>query len=89
VGFADVISANLKPISNTAAAETPASAPTHVDVGNGLKMYYCWSHGLSKNANHTRATCEHPKDVHKTNATADKMQGGNNNTISSGFRTPH
>jgi hypothetical protein len=79
---ADII---VPPSPGTAAAATPALAPPSVDVGNGLKMYYCWSHGLGKNEKHTSATCEHPKDGHKTNATADKMQRGNN-TISSGWR---
>jgi hypothetical protein len=72
----------VPPSPGRAAAATP-----HVDLGNGLKMYYCWSHGLGKNEKHTSATCEKPKEGHQTSATADRMQGGNN-TISGGFRTP-
>jgi hypothetical protein len=79
---ADIIVPRLP---GTAAVTTPALASPSVDVGNGLKMYYCWSHGLGKNEKHTSATCEHPKDQHKNNATAYKMQGGNNN-VSSGSR---
>jgi hypothetical protein len=72
----------VPPSPGTAAAVTP-----HVDIGNGTKMYYCWSHGLGKNEQHTSATCSNKKEGHKTDATADKMKGGNN-TISGGFRGP-
>jgi hypothetical protein len=77
----------IPPSPGMAAAVTPAATPPpHVDLGNGLKMYYCWSHGLGKNANHTSATCENQKEGHKTHATANRMHGGNN-TITSGFRS--
>ena len=48
-----------------------------VETNNGVKMYYCWSHGLGKNAAHTSATCSNKKYGHVETATADKMQGGN------------
>jgi hypothetical protein len=40
-------------------------------------MYYCWSHGLSKKAAHTSATCSNRKEGHIETATADNLQGGN------------
>lgn len=84
-GYHGAHNANIVPPSpGMAATATPAPAPPHVDLGNGMIMFYCWSHGLSKNRRHTGVTSEHPKDGQKTNATAVKMQGGNN-TISPGF----
>ena len=41
-------------------------------------MFYCWTHGLSTNAQHTSLTCNKKADGHVDDATADKMQGGNN-----------
>ncbi len=41
-------------------------------------MYYCWSHGLGKNPEHTSRKCRHPKEGHQETATADNMEGGNN-----------
>ncbi len=69
-----------------AAAVTPSpaapAASRHVTVEGG-KMYYCWTHGLGPNRNHTSLTCLRKADGHKDDATAFKMKGGNN-TISSG-----
>lgn len=79
----------VTPPPNTAAASTTAlpststATPTqHVSVEGG-KLYYCWSHGLSPNRNHTSATCLHKADGHRDDATAFRMHGGNN-TISTG-----
>jgi hypothetical protein len=41
-------------------------------------MYYCWSHGLGTNKNHTGPTCNRKKEGHKDEATADNMMNGNN-----------
>lgn len=80
----------VTPPPNSAAAATmptasPATPPTpaqHVSVEGG-KLYYCWTHGLSPNRNHTSATCLHKADGHRDDATAFRMHGGNN-TISTG-----
>jgi hypothetical protein len=58
-----------------AAAAAAAAAPLHT---SGRQLYYCWSHGLSTNREHTSALCATPLDGHKTDATASNMQGGNN-----------
>ena len=86
-GAHQAILATPLPTSTAAAAVTPTPAVTpatarHVTVEGG-KMYYCWSHGLSRHSNHTSATCLHKAAGHKDDATAFKMKGGNN-TISSG-----
>ena len=60
----------------------PPAAARHVTVEGG-KMFYCWTHGLSPHRNHTSITCLHKAEGHKDNATAFRMQGGNN-TLSSG-----
>ena len=47
-----------------AAVVSPAPAPPPAAAGNphaiandGVRMYYCWSHGLGTNSRHTSATC--------------------------------
>ena len=64
-----------------AAAITPQ--PRTVRIDGSVAMYYCWSHGLGINKDHTSATCNFPKEGHITTATADNMQGGRN-TIGTG-----
>ncbi|KAI2496639.1 hypothetical protein MHU86_17842 [Fragilaria crotonensis] len=63
-------------------APTPPAAARHVTVEGG-KMFYCWTHGLSPQRNHTSITCLHKAEGHRDDATAFRMRGGNN-TISSG-----
>jgi hypothetical protein len=41
-------------------------------------MYYCWSHGLGINQQHTSPMCTFKKDGHIDTATANNMQGGCN-----------
>ncbi|CAB9511209.1 hypothetical protein SEMRO_474_G150160.1 [Seminavis robusta] len=43
---------------------------------NGVPMYYCWSHGLGPNGNHTSASCSKPVTGHRKDSTADNMLGG-------------
>jgi hypothetical protein len=65
--------------ANAAGAPPPAAgvAPGHVLTGT-TRMYYCWSHGLGINENHTSATCSNQKPGHQVTATAAKMMGGCN-----------
>jgi hypothetical protein len=51
---------------------------SHVELPSRVRMYYCWSHGLSKNSPHTSPTCNFKKDSHVDTATADILQGGSN-----------
>ena len=60
----------------------PPPAARHVTVEGG-RMYYCWTHGLSSNRNHTSLTCLNKGTGHIDDATAFRMRGGNN-TITSG-----
>jgi hypothetical protein len=41
-------------------------------------LYYCWTHGLTKNSKHTSQTCSNKSHGHQTNATIYNMLGGNN-----------
>ena len=74
------------PLPALAAAITPSPAPPpaarHITMEGG-KMFYCWTHGLSPNRNHTSITCLHKAEGHNDDATAFRMRGGNN-TIASG-----
>ena len=69
-------------VTPTPVAALPPAAARHVTVEGG-RMFYCWTHGLSPHRNHTSLTCLHKAEGHKDNATAFRMQGGNN-TITSG-----
>ena len=69
-----------------AATQPPPTDPNQctpcVVTENNVKMYYCWTHGLGKNRNHTSPTCKNKADGHKDEATADNMMGGNNKIMS-------
>ena len=41
-------------------------------------FYYCWSHGLGPNPNHTSTTCNKRAEGHRTDATIKNMMGGCN-----------
>ena len=70
----------------TAVPPTPAAG---VLTNDGTRAYYCWTHGLGTNANHTSATCQRPGDGHKQNATFGNMQGGNNTIMTGRPRRPN
>jgi hypothetical protein len=66
---------------------TPARQATPAEEANAavpaattdlMLMFYCWSHGLSKNPNHTGCTCTNRKDGHIEEATVTNMLGGCN-----------
>jgi hypothetical protein len=48
---------------------------TYVTLGD-KKIYYCWSHGGSTNANHTSLSCNRPKEGHVTNSNWMNTCGG-------------
>jgi hypothetical protein len=47
-------------------------------VSNGIPLYYCWSHGLSKSSDHTSRTCNTQSEGHCLDATIDNRLGGVN-----------
>lgn len=77
-----VAAAAVTPTPAGPATPVPAAA-RHVSVEGG-KLYYCWTHGLTPHRNHTSLTCHRKAAGHKDDATAFRMQGGNNTSISTG-----
>jgi hypothetical protein len=69
----------LPPPASAAAASAIPSAHVPTALVDGLvKLYYCWSHGLSPHSNHTSRTCLHPKEGHDLEATVmDRRRGSN------------
>jgi hypothetical protein len=61
----------------SASAAQQAGKPKEY-VSNGIPLFYCWSHGLSKNLEHTSSTCLSPKEGHCPHATIDNRLGGVN-----------
>ena len=59
------------------AAPAPPNPPPPAQHPQG-GYYYCWTHGLSMNPNHTSATCNRQAPGHQATATLTNMMGGNN-----------
>jgi hypothetical protein len=58
---------------------TPAVAtPSVTPVTPSPALSYCWTHGSSKNLEHTSATCKGPAPGHQHLATATNKLGGSN-----------
>ena len=76
------VAASAAAVTPTIVAIAPAAARHHVKVEGG-KMFYCWTHSLSTQSNHTSLPCLHKAEGHQDDATTFHMRGGNN-TISSG-----
>jgi hypothetical protein len=76
----------VTPDTNNKPTEIAASIkplPTgHKDKQNfecdDIQLFYCWTHGLSKNPKHTSASCNAPAEDHRTDATLENRLGGIN-----------
>ena len=78
-GAHTAVSTPTPPVTTIAAVGiTPTAAPPaaarHVTVEGG-KMFYCWTHGLNPQRNHTSITCLHKAEGHRDDATAFHMRG--------------
>ena len=62
-------------VANTPPPATPTSTAPDIVV-EATNMFYCWTHGLGKHANHTSKTCQRPAPGHQKEATARKTLGG-------------
>ncbi|CAB9528753.1 hypothetical protein SEMRO_2312_G322870.1 [Seminavis robusta] len=63
--------------ANKAAAKQPANDKANIIMnGSGTVMYYCWTHGLGPNSNHTSRDCTKKAPGHRSEATGDDMLGG-------------
>ena len=68
--------ANLATEVALAAVRNAANANAGAPVT--MEMFYCWTHGLGYNPEHTSATCSRPADGHCRDATCADKKGGNN-----------
>jgi hypothetical protein len=78
------------PLAAARIASPPApliAAQFSVNVDGGTMMYYCWTHGLGRNANHTSPTCSNKAHGHQDTATVNHRMGGSN-IIMGGGRPP-
>jgi hypothetical protein len=64
----------------TANAATAQQAGKNKDsfVSDGIPLFYCWSHGLSKTKEHTSLTCNNQSEGHCPTATIENRLGGVN-----------
>ena len=62
-------------VTQAVAAQTNNNTTGATDLPN---WYYCWSHGLGINPNHTSSTCTHAAEGHNSTATLGNMKGVNN-----------
>ena len=94
-GWAAGLLASNSPSSDAANAARPltmadflpdaTSLQCHAVTKGGTQYFYCHTHGLGRNKNHTSATCNRPAEGHKREATLDNMMGGST-TIVTGRR---
>ena len=83
------LAANTTSPSANIATNTASTPDTpHVVMGNGVKMFYCWTHGLGTNPKHSSSTCKKKADGHKNEATADKMLDSNDRIMKPFVRAP-
>jgi hypothetical protein len=67
----------------TAQVPLPTKEPYAVMTDGMTPMYYCWTHGLGRNSEHTSANCTHKAPNHKDKATAINIMGGNGSIMGS------
>ena len=61
-----------------AAADQQAGKSRDLFVSDGIPLFYCWTHGLSKTSQHTSKTCTNQNEGHCTEATLENRLGGVN-----------
>jgi len=68
---------------STPSSSTPTATPTCTPCGtsNNIKLYYCWTHGLGKNKDHTSKTCKNKAEGHQDDAHIGNMMGGSTRLI--------
>ncbi len=76
------VEAMPKPMGMAPNAPVQSTSTRPIITNNGLNMYYCWTHSLGFNRNHTSGTCSNPVEGHHTSATVKNMQNGNNTIMS-------
>jgi len=84
LGKTTTIAPPLMPSPTPSPSALPMPLP--IITNDGIHMYYCWTHGLGFNHNHTSATCSNPADGHNTSATVKNMHGSNSTIMSNHHR---
>jgi hypothetical protein len=64
------------PTPTGAAFATSNKHNTKPDTISGI--YYCWTHGVGFNKDHTSTSCQSPQSGHRSESTIINMMGGNN-----------
>lgn len=71
---------------------TPPTAasnnPYQIVTANGTCMFYCWSHGLGLNPDHTSRTCKNQREGHVANSTITSIGNGSTRIMTSGPKPP-
>jgi hypothetical protein len=70
--------------NNTSTKQVPTFDPKEHQFclpEGGDVIFYCYTHGIGTNPNHTSATCTAPAEKHKKNATFKKRMGGSTAVI--------
>ena len=61
---------------------SPPLPPTMCQaIVDGVPVSYCWTHGITRNLQHTSSTCKRKSDGHQDDATYYNRKGGNQNTL--------
>jgi hypothetical protein len=60
---------------------SPSPAPSSFRGPTGIAWYYCHTHGLGRNKDHTSISCLNKGPEHNDAATLDNMLGGNNKIL--------
>ena len=75
------------PASSRPSSTQPRSSTTSGSVSvaqafiDGTPVSYCWSHGVTKNLQHTSQTCARKKEGHQDDATFHDRKGGSDFTL--------
>jgi hypothetical protein len=64
--------------ATAAAADASGTTRNQAYTSNGMALFYCWTHGLSKNPTHTSANCANKSEGHDDSATLENRMGGIN-----------
>jgi hypothetical protein len=64
--------------ANGASANANQASTTPSYICNEIELFYCWAHGLSKNAAHTSKHCENKATGHINDTTINNCKGGVN-----------
>ena len=74
---------NTTKSSRASTSERSSSIQIAQAYVDGTPVSYCWSHGITRNLQHSSQSCSRPKDGHQRDATYHDRKGGSDFTMSS------